>query len=518
MHIAQLLGAALAPGLAFGQTLCPLLPLEAPLGRFQGDLSVDGTRLAATVYDNLTTTVALMERDGPAWRPIPANLPITSGDAFGSALDLEGTLLLAAAPFASAPRGQGVIRTYRETPAGWFGGPEITTSHPRAQYFAQVLDRDGAWLAVRSWWTNLLTIESRVHLFRINPPNIFPTFQELQVIEDPLPLPANGFSNFGRALAVAGQWLVIGSAREPEGRVYLWRIGAGGATFVQELDVPLPRSNEFGSAVDVDGDRIVVGDPAVPGPAGQARAGAMHVFERAPGTNTFAYVSTVRAPSSPASSAFGTSVDLAGSRLAATFVVPSIVALPPGEGLAVLDDVGLSTQSVRFVVQSPLGPVEPVGRLAHLGTDEVLTTNRTVYQGTAGAPAVDLGRWALDGIGLLVCDGAPNSTGSGGALELLGCGGPSPLFGFASRLPAASFAVPVIGTGETMKPVGQGTLCVAAPRRLAVVGTTTQGTAIYPLSPALAVYSSGAVVRTQLWYRDGASWNLTDALELEVVH
>jgi hypothetical protein len=518
MRTAHLLGAVLAPGLALGQTLCPLLPLETPLGEFQGDLSVDGTRLAATVQAAPASTVALMERDGPAWRPIPANLPLTNGELFGYALDLEGPSLLAAAPFASGPRGDGVIRTFVETPAGWLAGPDVTTNHPRAQYFAQVLDRDGGWLAVRSWWTNLLTIESRVHLFRINPPTVFPTFDELLVIDDPLPLPANGFSNFGRALAVSGQWLVIGSARAPEGRAYLWRIGASSVTFVQELDVPLPRSNEYGMTVDVDGDRIVVGDPAVTGPAGQARAGAVHVFERVPGATTFTYAASVHGPSSPASSSFGASIDLAGSRLAATFVVPSIVALPPGEGLAVFDDVGLPTQSVRVVVQSPLGPVEPVGQLARLGADEVLTTNRTVYTGTSGAPAGDLGRWALHGVGLLVCSGAPNSSGSGGVLELLGCGGASPLFGSASSLPASTFAVPVIGTGEAMMPVGQGTLCIAAPTRLGVVATAVQGTAIYALSPALTAFAPGAVVRTQLWFRDGSSSNLTDALEFEVVH
>lgn len=518
MRTTHLLGAVLASGLAFGQSLCPLLPLETPLGSFQGDLSVDGTRLAASAHAMLTDSVALMERVGPAWRPIPASLPSTNGELFGYALDLEGPSLLAAAPFASGPRGNGVIRTFVETPAGWLAGPDVTTSHPRAQYFAQVLDRDGAWLAARSWWTNLFTIESRVHLFRINPPTVFPTFQEIQVIDDPLPLPANGFSNFGRALAVSGQWLVIGSERAPEGRVYLWRIGASGATFVQELDVPLPRSSEFGRTVDVDGDRIVVGDTAASGPAGQSRAGAVHVFERAPGATTFAYVSTVRGPSSPASSDFGASLDLAGARLAATFIVPSIVALPPGEGLAVFDDVGLPTQSVRIVVQSPLGPVEPVGQLARLGTDEVLTTNRTVYLGTAGAPAGDLGRWALDGVGQVVCTGAPNSTGSGGTLELLGCGGASPLFGSASLLPTSTFAVALLGTGEATTPVGQGTLCIGAPTRIGVIATTHQGTAIYALSSALTAYAPGAIVRTQLWYRDGAASNLTDALEFEVVH
>lgn len=522
MRTALVLGVLLTPAPLSAQSLCPLLPLEPPLDRFAGDLSVDGARLAATVEDGpLVRTVALMERVGPAWRPLDARLPMVAGELFGYALDLEGSSLLASAPFAGghgSQGGQGLVRHFHEAPAGWIQGPPVTTDHPRAQFFGQVLDRDGAWLAVQSWWTNLLTIEGRVHLFRRNLATTWPTFDEVQVLEDPLPLPASGFSGFGRALGVSGTTLVVGSPREPEGRAYVWQIGTAGATFLQELTPSSAVSDRFGSTVAVDGERIVVGDPGAPQLGGQGGTGAVHVFERLPGATTFTATSIVRGPAHLAWESFGSSVDLVGARLAATFSVPTVPALPPGEGLAVIDDLGLAGQSARYVVQSPLGPVEPVGRLARLADGEVVTTNRTLYVGTGTSPAPDLGRFALDGVGGLVCDGAPNSTGNGASLELLGCGGAAPLYGSAARLPSTTFAVPVLGTGAAALPVGQGTLCIASPMRLGVVATTVTGTAVFALSPALAAFPAGAVVRAQLWYRDGAASNLTDALELEVVH
>lgn len=518
MRSVFILGAALAaPGWASAQALCSLHPLTAPPGAFRGALAVDGERLAASfdVAAPFTEGVALFERVGPSWRPVPGASFTASGALFGYALELEGPSLLVAAPQLPRPGGQGVLRPFLETPAGWVTQPDITTTHPRAQFFGDSFDREGARLVAHSWWTNLLTLENRVHVFVAGAPG--GVFTETQVLDDPNPTaPGGGFSHFGRALALEGDHLVVGAPRGGGGRAYVWQATPAGFTFAQELDAPGPRSREYGAAVAASGDLVVVADPLAPAAPNLSALGAAHLFERDPASGQFAYVTSVRGPILVNVTSLGESLDLSDRRLAVTFRTAPVAALPPGEGLLVVDGLGTPQQATRIVMQAPIFATDAVGRTVRLVRGEALTTNRSTIVGTTTVPSGDLGRFALDGVGLLACDGGVNSLGREATLDLIGCGGATSLFASASGLPPGETGVALVGTGAATVPVGQGVLCIGAPRRVGLVQASPAGTALVPLVQAFGSFGAGEVVRVQVWYRDGGATNLTEALELEL--
>ena len=113
---------------------------------------------------------------------------------------------------------------------------------------------------------------------------------------------------FGRALAMNARWLAIGapgidllptsdatanskigtrndSAFESAGAVFLYRISNGQPTYVATLTAPEPnRSMWFGSALALDGDRLVVGAPGAESldsvdPEFPARTGCAYLFD-----------------------------------------------------------------------------------------------------------------------------------------------------------------------------------------------------------------------------------------------
>ncbi len=82
----------------------------------------------------------------------------------------------------------------------------------------------------------------------------------------------------GRSLALDGDWLAVGAPRAANGgAVDLFERRASGWTWTQRLPAPEGGPGSFGAAVDLDGRRLVVGDPQ-DGELG-LYAGAVHVFE-----------------------------------------------------------------------------------------------------------------------------------------------------------------------------------------------------------------------------------------------
>ena len=95
--------------------------------------------------------------------------------------------------------------------------------------------------------------------------------------------------NFGSDLAVDGNWLVVGADRadvtgtyENDGAVLLYtRTGPGAVwTYVKRLVAADAKGSEqFGGAVAIDGDRVLVGAPAAGG-NGQFSVGKAYLFDR----------------------------------------------------------------------------------------------------------------------------------------------------------------------------------------------------------------------------------------------
>ncbi|NNK62240.1 MAG: choice-of-anchor B family protein [Gemmatimonadetes bacterium] len=116
--------------------------------------------------------------------------------------------------------------------------------------------------------------------------------------------------DFGRALALEGDRLVVGAPRKRDGTgvVYVFNRSDASAAWILE-DVLEPSGSadhrEYGSALALSGDRLLVGSPAVEG------AGVVYAFQR--GSDGWALEHTIRAPRDAAM--FGAALSWLGDRV-----------------------------------------------------------------------------------------------------------------------------------------------------------------------------------------------------------
>ena len=120
------------------------------------------------------------------------------------------------------------------------------------------------------------------------------------------------------------------------------------------------------------------------------------------------------------------------------------------------------------------------------------------------------------------CQTSPNSVGDGAVISHAGI--PSieadDFTLIASECPPCQFGLFFYGESQLSVPFGEGLRCVGGPalRRLSVVNTGSEGVAAQPLdystkNPSLTIEAL-STWNFQFWYRDGATFNLSDALEV----
>lgn len=143
-----------------------------------------------------------------------------------------------------------------------------------------------------------------------------------------------GGSEFGGAVAIEGDTLLVGAPREPSlagvltvGAVHVFARTGSVWSEVQRLEPPDGVVSGFGQAVALSGDTAVIGAPFRTGTGGSG-SGAAYVFTRT-GT-VWAHQQTLEASDAAASDQFGTAVDVDADRL----VVGAIGNGPNEEGAA----------------------------------------------------------------------------------------------------------------------------------------------------------------------------------------
>lgn len=133
--------------------------------------------------------------------------------------------------------------------------------------------------------------------------------------------PVPGFGHFGDAVAIDGSTLVVGAPRTDRpgafraGAVYVFELSANAYTLTATLSSPAPHQawEAFGTAVAVDGDRIVVGAPDRD-VLGATDAGMAYVFERS--GSSWTYVAGLSAPLPASSDKHGAAVAVFGDSIA----------------------------------------------------------------------------------------------------------------------------------------------------------------------------------------------------------
>lgn len=308
--------------------------LEAPgygvVDRFGDALDVDGDVLAIGAWREEQTrgAVYVYERRAPAlgFEPVARLTPSFPwpGQRFGLALDLDGDRLLVGAPRGAPPPGlQWEGRAYlfeREPSSGaWLVAAEL--EHPlrastEPQFGQRVALEDD--LAVVATFYSGFGFAFQVHVFAREAG----VWRHRQVLSERDVGGAGLESWFGVALALQGRELYV---MDPERRaVHLFR-RAGGGEFAWETSIPAqpgmvltvrgdrmaigrrffhapvavqlfervtgawlpgallspeaPASTIFGSAVVLDHEHVLVGDPTLPGPT-QPAVGGVRVFGR----------------------------------------------------------------------------------------------------------------------------------------------------------------------------------------------------------------------------------------------
>lgn len=178
-------------------------------------------------------------------------------EQFGTAIALDAdTLVVSAVPGArreSLGRGTAHVYVYQREPTGWRLAEVV--EGPAAEPFGEAVALSQQTLAVG----NPSAGDPRVYLYRRGASGWHPD----GVVGDPN---AERGSDFGRALALQGDWLIVGARRAGDvggtavGRVFVYRRTASGWQPAGELvpDVLVPKAN-FGYAVAIDGDRVIVG-------------------------------------------------------------------------------------------------------------------------------------------------------------------------------------------------------------------------------------------------------------------
>jgi len=244
-----------------------LVPDDIEAGDLFGfSLAVEGNRIAvgaigADGFVEGTGAVYIFERVGTVWEQTAKVVSMFSlgGDEYGSAIDLDGDMLLVGAPthdyFGSVNSGRAYL--YRHSAGNW---AQIATL-----ISTDVLDND----------------------------------------------------NFGGAVAISGSRLVI-AARHHDGvatntgAAYVFEDGVQGWVEVDKLEaLDAEASDDYGRSIDMEGDRVVVG--ATWDDDGGMSSGSAYVFVRE--FTGWVFEQKLVAPDAAVEQRFGDSVSLSGDRV-----------------------------------------------------------------------------------------------------------------------------------------------------------------------------------------------------------
>ena len=291
-------------------------PEGYPKVGFGGDLALfEGTLIVGDGYafaGEAGRAFAFRRSDAGHWLPtgVLEVSPALVSENVGVAVAAGSTTAVLGAP--SSPGFFNGRAYVFELAGGWQQLQTLSGSQSSiGDEFAKALALDGDRLLVGapsadSAWSD----SGAAYLFERGPSGLWQE-AELFTIDGP-----SVGANFGTALDLDGDRLVIAAPGFNYNRVEVWGRTVDG--WVREALLSEPEGNlnaKFGASVSLFGDRLAVGAPYSNGPQGEFWQGRVLIYQRS-SSGDWALESTLR-PSQPTSSdQFGTSVDLFGDRLA----------------------------------------------------------------------------------------------------------------------------------------------------------------------------------------------------------
>lgn len=319
---APLAGASNAEAAAFTVTHILDDPTPTSGDRFGRVVAIDGTRALvgassdstngplvgqAHLFDT-TTGVLLQTFDDPT---------VTQFDRFGSAVAIEGDLVLIGAPgddtagdglgqahLFDANTGQ-LLRTFDE--------PNPT----QTDGFGSAVGIDGGRVVIGASGDDSTALNvGQAYLFNADTGALLQTFDDPtpSPIMIPGPVPGLGSSDqFGSAVTIDGDLVLIGApfdntVGEGVGQAHLFDANTG--QLLQTFDDPTPTSSDFfGRSLALDGTHVLIGAPN--DDTDDINSGQAHLFD----ASTGAFLRTFSDPRPTESNRFGISVALDGDRV-----------------------------------------------------------------------------------------------------------------------------------------------------------------------------------------------------------
>ncbi len=267
-----------------------LAPAPGSIGRFGLAVAVDGDRIAVGAPFEWVNSISgagavhVFTRVGGVWT-LEARLTAPSPTVaahFGQALALEGDVLAIGAPRDDQPgfTDCGAAYVFRRINGAWSQEARLTSSSPGAfDYLGASIALSGARVAAGAALDDVAGAVNRgsVVLFE----STGGAWSESALFE-----PADGAAGdeYGTSVAIDGDTLVVGAPFHDAlgtnvGAAYVYRDSSGVWTLEAKLsDIGATFVDNFGAALDLEGDRLAVGLPynAVPG----VTSGAVQFFTR----------------------------------------------------------------------------------------------------------------------------------------------------------------------------------------------------------------------------------------------
>ncbi len=245
---------------------------------------------------------------------------ISQFQLFGSSVAIVGDQA-----FVGEPRGTktGTVHLYRRGPTGWKAAGTLTSPDGLVNNgFGTTVVSDGATLLISQidQFNGADSGRGSVHVFRKNAAGVWQPAGVLKATDRPMR------ADFGRAMAIAGDVVMVGAPAEGNGAVHLFRRGANGsyAAAGTVAGEALEGGDKFGSALAVEGARLAV---AAPGRA--LRKGAVFTFARQADGN-WKQEAVLMAARGTDNAGLGSALALKGDRLYAG--APTALAVGTGRG------------------------------------------------------------------------------------------------------------------------------------------------------------------------------------------
>ena len=284
-------------------------------------------------------------------RPVVRTVARGGGTGFGRAVAIAGDYAFVGEPSLNGGESgpvAGVVHIYRRGPTGWKEIDKLVAPNSLAgDSYGTALAADGATLVVAR--TPALASDSghgSVYLYHRSAAGKWELAGR--------PIEGDRGAQFGNAIAVSGDLLLIGAPGEAAGgsvRIYR-RAGDGSWSAAGSLPAQGVVANDrFGWSIAVDGDRVAVGAP------GRQGRGAVFVFHRAADGAWNQETEQIAARNAPERAGLGTAVAVKGDRVAAgapmaNFGVAQAPLAPPG---TILTQDQIRAAQVAQAARGPLG-------------------------------------------------------------------------------------------------------------------------------------------------------------------